>query len=114
MAHTQPPVTSDSFIYNKKMEEVIQEKQRQDYLRSLVAAMNTNIASDVERSLRSNSLEDLKTIIDRKIKEHEKMIATLQWFSAHIKLDDPNVDNLFVGRIIMAGMESLYQEKQLR
>ncbi len=45
--------------------------------------------------------------IKRRIEEHQRMIKTLEWFGAHIGIDDPTPENLAVGEVIMAGLETL-------
>lgn len=114
-----PPGQPDQFKYsyneremlNRMMEEKVKASEI-ERLTQMVNAMNMNVASGMDASVRS--LETLKQVIDRKIEEHKKMISTLEWFSAHVKLDDPEADQLLVGRIILSGLEAMYKEKQLR
>lgn len=109
-----------NYDYDEKelIKRIVEDNAKQseiERLQHMVDAMNMNMnASHTISSASIGSLETLKQIIDRKIAEHKKMIATLEWFSAHVKLDDPETDQLLVGRIIMSGLEALYQEKKLR
>lgn len=47
-----------------------------------------------------------------KIAEHKRMIAALEWFAAHISLDDPK-DNALVGRVVLEGLRAL-NERNIR
>jgi hypothetical protein len=44
--------------------------------------------------------------IRAKIGEHKRMIEALEWFAAHVSLDNPN-DNALVGRIVLEGLRAL-------
>lgn len=50
--------------------------------------------------------QTLGQAIRQKIEEHKQMIAALEWFAAHISLDDPK-DNTFVGRVVLEGLNAL-------
>lgn len=47
--------------------------------------------------------------IREKIDEHKRMIAALEWFAAHVSLDDPK-DNALVGRVVLEGLRALSEK----
>jgi hypothetical protein len=49
--------------------------------------------------------------IRAKIEEHRRMIAALEWFAAHVSLDNPN-DNALVGRIVLEGLRALTERNR--
>lgn len=55
-------------------------------------------------------VEALKASITQKIEHHKRMISTLEWFSSHLKLDQPEQD-LLVARVILEGLTSMEQRR---
>lgn len=85
-------------------------KARRYQIDGLLDAMSHTFATQAEAAV----LHDLKSLLTSKIEHHQRMIKTLEWFSAHVKLDDPEGDDLLVGKVIVAGLEALYERNLKR
>lgn len=53
----------------------------------------------------------LGEIIRSKIEGHKRMIATLEWFAAHVSLDNPE-EAMLVGRVILEGLNAMSRGRE--
>ena len=99
------------------MEMVEKMKRDQDYhrlqhernqmMRNLIDAWHLGGDTHILRA----DTENLSSIIRDKIERHKQMIATLEWFGAHIALDKPESDVL-VTRVVLEGLAAM--ERNMR
>jgi hypothetical protein len=81
--------------------------ERNQMMRSLIDAWHLGGDTHILRA----DAENLSGIIRDKIERHKQMIATLEWFGAHIALDKPEGDVL-VTRVVLEGLASM--ERNMR
>lgn len=64
-------------------------------------------------TLLDNESKSLGDVIRQKIDDHKKMIATLEWFAAHVSLDNPEASTL-VTRVVLEGLQAIEQRDRER
>ncbi len=110
MAISREPLSSTATAAAMDMMEKMKREQdlhrmqmeRNRMMRELVDAWHLGGDSHI---LRADS-DNLTSIIKEKIEHHRKMIATLEWFAAHVALDKPEADVL-VTRVVLEGLAAM-------
>jgi hypothetical protein len=74
--------------------------ERRRYQDMVMALEGHATASSIVNPMRVGTVKD---IVKERIEHHQRMIKTLEWFGAHLGLDDPEMDTL-VGRVIVEGL----------
>ena len=90
------------------------EAERNAMMRRLVDAWALAPAHMGEvPTLLDNEAKTLGDVIRQKIEDHKKMIATLEWFAAHVSLDNPEASTL-VTRVVLEGLQAIEQRDRER
>lgn len=114
---TNPPLPREileKIEYERMMKDRMKaEAMKSDMYRRLVDAWAFAPAHLGEMPTLDNEAKTLGEIIRRKIDEHKKMIATLEWFAAHVSLDNPEASTL-VTRIVLEGLASIENRERER
>lgn len=63
----------------------------------------------MDRFFNDGTVKSMKDMIRAKIEAHQKMIKSLEWFDAHLKLDEP--ENTLVGEIIWRGLNDMLRQQ---
>lgn len=82
-----------------------EEARRYSQYEDLLKAMGSTVYSPYRAA--PIDLNGLGAAIKDRIAYHEKMIATLQWFGAHVGIDNPETKDLMVAEVILAGLDAL-------
>lgn len=102
-----PREVLEKMEYERRMKERMRaEALKSDMYRNLLDAWTQAPAHAGEMPTLDAEAKTLGEMIRRKIDEHKKMIATLEWFAAHVSLDNPEASTL-VTRVVLEGLASI-------
>lgn len=97
----------------ERLKRMQSEAMRNDMYRSLLDAWHQAPAHLGEMPTLDTEAKTLGEVIRRKIDDHKKMIATLEWFAAHVSLDNPEASTL-VTRVVLEGLASIENRERER
>ena len=89
------------------------EAEKTKIMRQLVDAWSLAPAHMGEIPTLGSEAKTLGDVIRQKIDDHKKMIATLEWFAAHVSLDNPEASTL-VTRVVLEGLQAIEQRDRER
>lgn len=93
--------------YQRFEENILREneaKKQAQYARDLLDAIE--VSTHLPRMPKPPIPKAIGEVITQRIEEHKRMIRTLEWFGAHLALDEPGGD-LLVSRVIFEGLEAI-------
>jgi hypothetical protein len=96
---------AEQMIRDKEI--TIRDKKVHDKLDDLLDGFS--VISETDYRTMAGTLGE---VLRSKIEHHKHIIKTLEWFAAHVGIDNPEDENLLVSRVILEGLNTLTTKRR--